>query len=247
MTGSISVIIPTKNEENFLPRLLASIKRQTLKPLEIIVADNLSTDRTPDITRKSGAFLIDGGLAFAGRNNGARVARGDIFIFMDADTLLPEETTLETAINLFESQNLDVATSTVKLDKESQKKPLAWLFCYLIWNPGLCLSNIFGVPLAGGGQFIICRRNVFFEINGFSPIAYGEDYDFSMKTVETGFKLRTLPLKIIASGRHYHDLKKAIGGIAGLIFFFFILILGLSDHPKLTSLNYKIYCWPVRV
>jgi glycosyltransferase involved in cell wall biosynthesis len=67
----LSIIIPTFNEERFLPYLLKSLNEQTFNDLEVIVADNNSTDATQAIALKSGAT---GGLPARGRNNGAKAA-----------------------------------------------------------------------------------------------------------------------------------------------------------------------------
>jgi glycosyltransferase involved in cell wall biosynthesis len=54
----LSIIIPTFNEERFLPYLLKSLKEQTFNDFEVIVADNNSTDATRSITLKSGARVV---------------------------------------------------------------------------------------------------------------------------------------------------------------------------------------------
>lgn len=69
--AKISIIVPTKNEERYLPGLLKSIKKQTVQPYEIIVADAGSTDRTVEIAKKYGAKVIKGGIPQVGRNKGA--------------------------------------------------------------------------------------------------------------------------------------------------------------------------------
>jgi len=87
----ISIIIPALNEERSLPRTLASLVRQRGR-FEIIVVDGGSSDRTREITIAAPqARLIS---APRGRalqmNAGAHVARGEILLFLHADTLLPQ-------------------------------------------------------------------------------------------------------------------------------------------------------------
>ena len=84
----LTIVIPTKNEEAYLPRLLESIQGQTLKPSEIIVADAHSTDATREIARAHGAKVVDGGMISLGRNAGARQAQTDFILFLDADVEL---------------------------------------------------------------------------------------------------------------------------------------------------------------
>ena len=109
----LSIIIPTFNEEKFLPHLLKSLKEQTFKDFEIIVADNNSTDATRSIALKSGAKVINGGLPACGRNNGAKVARGEWLLFLDADVILPP-VFLEKAMTEIQEQNFSAASCSVK-------------------------------------------------------------------------------------------------------------------------------------
>ena len=81
----LSIIVPTLNEEEYLPKLLESIKKQDFKDYEIIVADAGSEDKTLEIAKKRGCIITKGGSITVGRNNGAKVARGDIFLFLDSD------------------------------------------------------------------------------------------------------------------------------------------------------------------
>ena len=81
----LSIIIPCKNEEEQLPKLLASIKRQTFTDYEIIVADAHSKDRTREIAESFGARVVEGGMPGPGRNKGALQAQGTHLLFLDAD------------------------------------------------------------------------------------------------------------------------------------------------------------------
>ena len=90
---SLSIIIPARNEEQNLPTLLHSITTQPIKPREIIVVDDSSTDRTAELARQLGATVItsqplpDGwrGKTWA-CHQGAQAAIGDLLLFLDADT-----------------------------------------------------------------------------------------------------------------------------------------------------------------
>ena len=97
----ISIIIPAYNEEKFLPKLLRSIRKQAYKNKEVIVADASSTDRTAEIAGEYGARVVEGGMPAVGRNNGAKKAKGDIFLFLDADVVLPDAYFLEATIKEF--------------------------------------------------------------------------------------------------------------------------------------------------
>jgi glycosyltransferase involved in cell wall biosynthesis len=85
----ISVIIPAHNEEKYLAKTLAALNRQSYSNFEVIVVANGCTDRTADVARGHCHRLIvlsQKSLGVA-RNLGARMAKGDLLLFLDADTL----------------------------------------------------------------------------------------------------------------------------------------------------------------
>jgi 4,4'-diaponeurosporenoate glycosyltransferase len=90
---SVSVTIPARNEEHNLPTLLRSLASQAVKPREILVVDDGSTDRTAELARQLGATVIsskplpDGwrGKTWA-CHQGAQAATGNLLLFVDADT-----------------------------------------------------------------------------------------------------------------------------------------------------------------
>jgi len=92
----ISFIIPAWNEESVLSGTLAAVNavtQQLTEPCEVIVVDDASTDHTAEIARACGARVVpvNHRQIAATRNAGAKAARGDVFFFIDADTLIGEE------------------------------------------------------------------------------------------------------------------------------------------------------------
>jgi len=82
--NSASIIIPTYNEEKYLPALLQSLKDQTIKPKEVIVVDAYSKDNTAEIVKRYGYKLVlskKKGPA-AQRNYGAQIATGKFLFFL---------------------------------------------------------------------------------------------------------------------------------------------------------------------
>jgi len=105
----LSIIIPALNEENNLPGLLNSLKEQSFSDYEIIIADAGSKDGTAAIAKKYGCKIVPGGLPAKGRNEGAKIAKGDILFFLDADTVLPDNF-FEKAIAEFNDRQLELAS-----------------------------------------------------------------------------------------------------------------------------------------
>ncbi len=96
--ASVSVIIPARNEERNLPALIDSLASQSVRPGEILVVDDGSTDRTAEVARKGGArVLASPSLPEGWRgktwacHTGAQAARGALLLFVDADTWFEPE------------------------------------------------------------------------------------------------------------------------------------------------------------
>lgn len=97
-SSRLTVIIPARNEEHNLPRLLESLAEQSLRPCEIIVVDDGSTDRSAEVAREHGArVLVSAPLPEGWRgktwacHQGAQAAQGDLLLFLDADTWFEPE------------------------------------------------------------------------------------------------------------------------------------------------------------
>jgi len=89
----VSVLIPARNEQATLPHLLRAMQQQRLRPLEVIVIDDHSTDQTAAIARTAGVRLIEAPPLPAGwcgktwaLHHGSHQAQGDLLVFLDADT-----------------------------------------------------------------------------------------------------------------------------------------------------------------
>lgn len=109
----ISIIVPTYNEEKYLPKLLNSIKKQKFNDYEIIIADANSKDNTVKIATKYGCRITKGGRPAVGRNNGAKVAKGEYLLFLDADVVLPKDF-LQKALKEFNHKYLEIAPTCQK-------------------------------------------------------------------------------------------------------------------------------------
>jgi len=184
----LSIIIPTYNEEKYLPFLLQSIQNQAFwEDYEVIVADNNSTDSTRAIARGYGAIVTDGGLPGEGRNLGAEVAEGDVFLFLDADVVLSDPNYLADCLAEFRKKKFGVATcrvepiSDLKLDH----------FGHGAYNL-LMLATANFSPVAPG-FCIWVKPGVHDAINGFDEeIKLAEDTDYVQRAKKWGAKFGVL-------------------------------------------------------
>jgi len=185
MSIMLSIIIITKNEEKMLPRLLESIKEQGYKEYEVIVSDSNSADNTREIAKKYGCKIVEGGLPSIGRNNGAKSAKGDILLFLDADVLLPKNF-LDKNTEEFNRKKL-VAATTIYL-------PLSAKFLdKLLFHFYNMLARILQyISPHAAGFCIFCRKDIFIKIGGFDEkIRFAEDHNLVSKSIRYG-KFRLL-------------------------------------------------------
>lgn len=178
---TFTVVIPTKNEADHLPLLLASIKTQTLQPNEIIVADAKSSDSTAIIAEQFRARVVDGGMPATGRNAGAKFAKTDIIIFLDADVQLFDSNFFYISLADFLKQQLDIATCDVLPIKGSRFDR----FSHVFYNRYVRLwGNRF--PHAPG-FCIFVKKSLHDLIGGFDEsISFCEDHEYAMRARKKG-------------------------------------------------------------
>ncbi len=169
----LSIIIPTYNEEEYLPVLLESIREQDFDDYEIIVADAKSTDRTREIAEEYGCIVVEGGLPAVGRNNGARVAKGEILLFLDSDLKLTEDY-LRDVVYEFNMERLGIAiTQMVPLSNKVQDKIFHEFANYFM----IGAEKI--KPHGAGCYGIIAKKELHDECGGFDEsLTFGEDTDY---------------------------------------------------------------------
>lgn len=168
----LSIIIPTLNEENYLPFLLTAIRGQGFKDYEIIVADNNSKDKTREIAERFGCRVVAGGLPARARNQGAKNAKGDLLLFLDADIMIAENFLTE-SLDEFNKRHLDVASYTLVPRTEN----IFWRNCFnVFYNWPIVMSQRF---LAYGAMAILVKKEIFEKVGGFDEnIKLAEDHYF---------------------------------------------------------------------
>jgi len=190
--SDISVVIPAFNAGQHLEECLRSLAESSLRPREVIVVDDGSTDASAEIARSMGAVVLDtgaqGGPARA-RNLGARAAKGRILFFLDADVCVHQDT-LERVWEAFERDpTLDAVIGSYddspgSKDFLSQYKNLMHTFVHHT-------SNVEASTFWSGCGAI--RKDLFLELGGFD-----ESYTRpSIEDIELGYRLRRAGRKIL--------------------------------------------------
>ncbi|MCS7178728.1 MAG: glycosyltransferase [Anaerolineae bacterium] len=176
----VSVIIPALNEAGYLPHLLEALAAQTRPAEEVIVADAGSINGTPDLARKYGARTVRGGSPAAGRNAGARVATGNLLLFLDADVVPPPDF-IERALREFLQKGYDVATARVAPWDGNLMERVAHDMANLYF---ILMQSI--LPYAPGFCILI-RRELHETIGGFDEtLRMSEDIDYVRRAARFG-------------------------------------------------------------
>lgn len=192
-TPRFSVIIPTLNEEKFLPNLLQSLADQTEKSFEVIVVDGASKDNTVKIARSFDKKIpirvigCDHARLPMQRNKGARLGRGEWFLFVDADgVLLPY--CMERLDLFIRSGVSHLVTAWGKPDSMGNQDSLSTLFYNMTLEGGL----LFKRPIAPG-PFTAIARSAFDSVGGFDEsLEFGEDQNLSQRLADCGVPLSIL-------------------------------------------------------
>jgi glycosyltransferase involved in cell wall biosynthesis len=191
-----SLVIPAYNEESYLPRLLDTVDRAREQydggadAIEVIVADNVSTDQTALIAKERGSRVVTVEKRTIGsaRNGGARAARGEIVAFIDADSQIHPETFNEIDRVLAGGR---VIGGTTGIRFERRSLGLSCTYAMLV---------VMGVLLRGIRTFrdlnvdagvMFCRRRDFEEIGGYSEsVLWAEDVKILLDLRWLGWKRR---------------------------------------------------------
>lgn len=197
LSSMLSIIIPTLNEEKYLPLLLDSIKKQDFGISEIIVADANSTDRTVEIAKSYGCKVIKGGRPAKGRNEGAKKAKGDLLLFLDADVILSAGF-LKKFLEKFQKEKVDLATTGLS----AIGKRKIYKIGSHVWNFYFDKNQRF-LPCAGG-YCILVRKETHERLGGFDEeIKVAEDFIYARKAKKIAkFKFFKSP-KVFVSVRRF--------------------------------------------
>ena len=192
----VSIVIAAFNEEEFLGKCLDALAHQSIKPFEIIVVDNNSTDKTADIARHKGARIITErkqGASHA-RNTGFDFASGEVILRTDADTIVPHDW-IEKMTTHFKDPSVGIVCGGVLYYKK-WLNPLSHLLIFWI-------DDVFGYKAITGPNFGI-RKAVWEKIRGevhTNDGRFHEDLDLSIHAMRFGKYVRDYSLMVTTSPR----------------------------------------------
>ena len=181
----ISVIIPSFNEGKYIKNALEGLKKQDFKDFETIVVDKNSTDNTAKVARRYRNVTVirepRKGISIA-RNRGAREAKGEILIFMDADTK-PSKGFLRSYNKAFKKEIIMATGPIMPLEKTDILIWMGYIFVSVLMTyAGIAIND----PAIIGSNFAV-RRSDFMKVKGFNEkMDTYEDWDLSKKLAKRG-------------------------------------------------------------
>ena len=187
LKDKITIVIPCRNEEEYIPHLLNCLRQQEIGATRIIIAD-CSTDNTRQVIKDNSFFLnieiIDGGPVSVAKNNGARLATTPYILFIDADVRFFDTYVIRDAFTEIESNNLDLVGLNIKCYDNDIRAIIGFSIFNFI-NKILKHFSPFAV-----GAFMLTRRDKFEELGGFpEKFSTSEDYFLSRMYSPKKFKI----------------------------------------------------------
>ena len=199
--ASISVIIPTFNGGSGLDRSIASLHHQTLRPIEIIVIDDGSTDETRAVAERARALgLVDIVICHGTRcgrsaavNAAARFASGDLLLTVDADTVF-EPTAVARLAAAFNDPRVGGASCNIAIDNEEASiwTGLQSIEYLMSISAGRSVLDIAGAVACLSGACSMYRRDTFLRQGGLD-VGPGEDLEYGLRLRRLGYLVRFVP------------------------------------------------------
>lgn len=186
MGPSVSIIVPTYNEEEGIERFQSMLDRLE-GDFEVIFSDGFSEDGTYELIRYPKLRKVK--YRSNQMNEAAREARGEYLLFLHADSVLEPD-----AVDKIVSSKAEVGCFRLRF----QTKNILQKIVALNSNLRVVLRNI-----AFGDQGIFIKRKLFEEVGGYRPLRIMEDYELSIHLKEEGHRLRLLKSVITTSPRRF--------------------------------------------
>ena len=186
---TIALVIPSYNQQEFLPEAIESVLAQKRKPDEFVIVDDGSTDSSLDYAKSyeikgvKAISQVNKGLSSA-RNTGIMNTTTDYILFLDADDMLMENA-LERIMEVAEETDADVVAPSFRCFGTRQGD--------VILQPQIIIQDFIGGNRIG--YFSAIKRSVLLEVGGYSPrmVEGWEDFHLWFDIFKRGHSLITLP------------------------------------------------------
>ncbi|MFC1782232.1 glycosyltransferase [Planctomycetota bacterium] len=193
----VSIIVPVYNDQEHIGLLIESLLNQDYpqKRTEIIIVDNNSRDKTPEIIRKFPVTLLcenDVQSSYAARNRGIKKARGQILAFIDSDCRA-DPNWLTQGVKKLLDESADLVAGEVAFTF-SRKKTLAEMYDSVT---NFSFENYVNRGVSGAGNLFV-KSQLFQQIGLFpARVKSGGDLQWTQKATNRGFSLVYAPRAIV--------------------------------------------------
>ncbi len=206
----VSVVVPTLNEEHYLPSLLRSLCGQRDVRLEVVVVDGRSDDRTREVARKVADANTNDAVSFRlhtvdvrnvsyQRNHGVARSTSPLLLFLDADVVLPHQRWVRMTVDRFGRTGARIVTCRFKLIERSPTAELAYGFLYLFQQVMRYIT-----PYAMGAM-LLTTRSAYDRVGGFDErLTLNEDANFVKRVARHG-PFRIMGQHCLVSARRFID------------------------------------------
>jgi glycosyltransferase involved in cell wall biosynthesis len=210
----VSAVVPVKNEERSIGRLLDALLNQTRRPDEIVVVDGGSSDRTADIVRAYVAGghavrLIRTDHAYPGqaRNIGVALSKGEVIAFWDGG-MVPRPDTLERLVHPILKGTADLVHGRLVTEPAGFADRCFMLALLPAWNAVQNGFRFNAHPIANTAL----RRSVWEAAGGFPPWRAGEDQAFREKVAACGARIAYEPeaVTVMRPGESFSQLLRKL-------------------------------------
>ena len=187
ISNLITIVVPCKNEENYITYLLTHLRNQMIGSTRIIIAD-CSTDSTREVIQTAKGALnvevIEGGPVSLAKNRGAQLVTTPYILFIDADVRFFKDSVIREAVGLIHTKNLDLIGLNIKCYDNDLRAKIGFTAFNLINN---VLKHV--SPFAVGA-FMLTRRDRFEQLGGFpEQMSTSEDFFLSRKYSPRKFRI----------------------------------------------------------
>jgi len=212
LVTQVVAIIPALNEALNLPHVLAQIPRDEVQ--QIIVADNNSSDGTPEVAARAGATVISEprrGYGYALAAGIAAAPEASIYVFLDADGS-DDPTEIPRLLQPIRAGEADLVLGA-RLAAPSIHRAMPPHQRFGNWLAGFLIRTLYGVPITDLAPFRAVRADVLRSLH-LRELTYGWPTEMIVKAIRRGYRVREIPVSYHPRG---HGQSKISGTLKGTV------------------------------
>jgi chlorobactene glucosyltransferase len=242
--GTVSIVIPARNEAQRLPQLLRSLHGLRYRPIEVIVVDDGSSDETQEVAHAEGCTVIEVDHlppGWTGKSRaclvGAGAARGDWLLFTDADTV-HDPRSLGIALQLAFESDAQIVSFLAQQRCVTLWERLVLPYAYALYFVGMLHPNNGRGPSVANGQYMLCKRSTYWSVGGHASVRSSIVEDVALADVvrDRGGKVVLARGEDLLSVRMYDDLRSLWEGFSKNAFRFLLASPRTGMLPVIASI-----------